>query len=383
MIMQRIATKKELTEINELMFKINNLNRWSDFRNFDVYNELSKQALNCIVAFELASYVEKNGRRVEWNCFPRIAISRAFAKAYVYYDTPEHKISYSAKIGNIAKGKFEDVTKEYITVKTSKEFASFLCDNNAEYEVAIYKAATKIATYIELLEYEAVVLNQTLIIQKKEEIMNEIYGYMYIPGVKEFINPSSQIFELFQNVSSLRNKLRWATCDKTVKCSVLGHLFDTAIWAYFIGLEQSTFDEHIATKFFFMGIFHDIAETWTHDVPSPIKDKIEGYRAATEEHESQMLEKHMYPKLEQLGLIEQTRNVMFEEKTNIQYRKFIKYADYLSADSECWRNLIAGSRYYYYWNAIIERKIDNSSKVNTIMHKYLKKYSKKVRRRWR
>ena len=132
-----------------------------------------------------------------------------------------------------------------------------------------------------------------------------------------------------------------------------------------------------------MGIFHDIAETWTHDVPSPIKDKIEGYRAATEEHESQMLEEQMYPKLASLGLDEATRNIMFEDKSNIKYRKFIKSADYLSADSECWRNLIAGSRYYYYWDAIIKRKIDKSSKINTMMHKYLKKYARKVRRRWK
>lgn len=381
--MQTIATMKELIELNELVFKMNNLNRWSDFKQCDVYNELNKQAFNCIIAFELANFVEKQGRSVNWVCFPRIAISRAFAKVYVYYDTPEHKISFSAKIGNIGKDKFDDVTREYIAVKTSEKFASFLCDNNSAFEEAIYKAASKIATYIELLEYEKIVQNQALISQKKEEIMNEICEYMYIPGVREFIDQNSQIFKLFQFVSSLRNKLRWATCCKAVKCSVLGHLFDTAIWAYLIGLEQSSFDEQLATKFFFMGIFHDIAETWTHDIPSPIKDKIEGYRAATEEHESQMLEEHMYPNLVTLGLDEPTRNIMFEDKVNRKYRKFIKIADYLSADSECWRNLVAGSRYYYYWDAIIERKIDKSSKINTVMHAYLAKYAKKARRRWR
>lgn len=381
--MQTIATMKELIELNELIFKMNNLNRWSDFKQCDVYNELNKQAFNCIIAFELANFVEKQGRSVNWVCFPRIAISRAFAKVYVYYDTPEHKISFSAKIGNIGKDKFDDVTREYIAVKTSEKFASFLCDNNSAFEEAIYKAASKIATYIELLEYEKIVQNQALISQKKEEIMNEICEYMYIPGVREFIDQNSQIFKLFQFVSSLRNKLRWATCCKAVKCSVLGHLFDTAIWAYLIGLEQSSFDEQLATKFFFMGIFHDIAETWTHDIPSPIKDKIEGYRAATEEHESQMLEEHMYPNLVTLGLDEPTRNIMFEDKVNRKYRKFIKSADYLSADSECWRNLVAGSRYYYYWDAIIERKIDKSSKINTVMHAYLAKYAKKVRRKWR
>ena len=134
--MQTIATMKELIELNELVFKMNNLNRWSDFKQCDVYNELNKQAFNCIIAFELANFVEKQGRSVNWVCFPRIAISRAFAKVYVFYDTPEHKISFSAKIGNIGKDKFDDVTREYIAVKTSEKFASFLCDNNSSFEEA-------------------------------------------------------------------------------------------------------------------------------------------------------------------------------------------------------------------------------------------------------
>lgn len=62
--MQTIATMKELIELNELVFKMNNLNRWSDFKQCDVYNELNKQAFNCIIAFELANFVEKQGRSV-------------------------------------------------------------------------------------------------------------------------------------------------------------------------------------------------------------------------------------------------------------------------------------------------------------------------------
>ena len=43
-----------------------------------------------------------------------------------------------------------------------------------------------------------------------------------------------------------------------------------------------------------MGILHDVAETWTTDIPSPIKDRILGFRKATEEYEIKMLEQELY-----------------------------------------------------------------------------------------
>ena len=47
---------------------------------------------------------------------------------------------------------------------------------------------------------------------------------------------------------------------------------------------------------------------------------------------------------------------MFEDPSNFKYKKLVKGADYLSADSECWRQYKAGSRDEYFLNAIHRRK---------------------------
>ena len=92
------------------------------------------------------------------------------------------------------------------------------------------------------------------------------------------------IFKVLQTISTLRNKNRWAAQAYSMECSVLGHLFDTAIFAYFMSLEEKP-----------------------------------------------------------------------EDKANKKYKKLLKGADYLSADSECWRQYVAGSRDEYFLGAMMRR----------------------------
>lgn len=98
---------------------------------------------------------------------------------------------------------------------------------------------------------------------------------------------------------------------------------------------------------FFMGVYHDIAEAWTTDIPSDIKDRITGFREATEIFEDRKLQENVYNVIPEF-LQAKIKEVMFEEEDNLQYKKLMKGADYLSADSECWRQFVAGSRETYF-----------------------------------
>ena len=156
-----------------------------------------------------------------------------------------------------------------------------------------------------------------------------------------------------RRISRLRNANRWAAFPYIVDCNVLGHLFDTAVFAYFIGLEKFNYDEKLAAKMYFMGIFHDIAEAWTTDIPSDIKDRIPGFREATEYFEDWMLETYLYKVIPDF-LELKIKDVMFEDRANLPYKKLMKGADYLSADSECWRQYVAGSRESYFLTSAVQ-----------------------------
>lgn len=358
---------------NEVIGELGNLRRWTDFTTQQKYNELAKQAFNCLIAFMLAHCAEHNGKNIRYENFPRIAIGRAYAKAYVYYDTPEHKIEEICELSGIPKKVFDEVAFEIIAEKTDIEFADFVSKGIGEYETRIYKAATKIATYIELLEHQKTILK----FGKIQELERNLKEYYDIPGVVEFSDTESSIFRVLQILSNLRNQNRWATCYYNVECSVLGHLFDTAVFAYFMALEKSNFDEKYASKLFFMGIFHDIAEVWTKDIPSPIKDRIPGFRKATEKYELQNLEEEFYSKLPDYIAVA-IKDVMLEEEENKQYKKMLKAADYLSADSECFRNLLSGSRDQYFCQAIMSRTGSDITPICENLHNYFVEYAQKI-----
>lgn len=371
-----------LQATNEVFKRLNVLRRWTSFVSEGKYNELSKQALNCIVAYILATYSESEGLLIKWERFPKIALYRAFQKVYVYFDTPEYIINDICYVSGIQRDAFDETTSQIIAEETDQDFANFLSEGLGTYEMQIYRAATKIATLIELAENVNSVSTheyQT----RLQEICSSLEEFENLPGVKNLRDFKRDSFKTLQTISTLRNRTRWAAHCYHIECSVLGHLFDTAIFAYFMSLEQYPQDEALAAKMFFMGIFHDVAETWTTDIPSPIKDRIKGFRKATEVYELEKLESELYSNFPDF-VVDKLKEVMFEDEANQQYKKLLKGADYLSADSECWRQLKAGTRDEYFPWAINNRitKIESGEVLLTpVCHQlfdYFLEYAKSL-----
>lgn len=332
---------KNLKAINKVFQKLNNLRRWTGFITEGKYDEISKQSLNCCICFMLAIEAEMRGETINWERFPKIAIYRAFQKAYVNSDVPEHIFKEICDLGNIPFEKtFKEVTFKIIAEKTDEEFAGWLNEGCGTIEERIYKAATKIATFLELKEVQKNMNGQYAI--KYDQIVKSMAKYEDIPGFTDLSNTESGYFRIFEDISKLRNQNRWATYAYLVECSVLGHLFDTGIFAYLMAVEIGETEE-IATKCFFKGIFHDVPEAFTKDMPSPIKDKIPGFRALTEEYENKMMEKSFYPFVSS-EVEKALKELVSDSAENNKLKALIKGADYISAVSEIWRQLVAGSR---------------------------------------
>ncbi len=373
-------------EVNEVFRRLNNMHRWNSMITEAKYNELSKQALNCLVAYIIASYCEKEGMTIKWERFPRIALYRAFNRAYVSYEIPETLIKKICEIGNISMKVFDSRTRDRISDHTNHEFMMFISNECETMEYKIFRAGTKIATYIELLEQKIWIRNNEEVEERLKEVRECLEEFEDIKAVKEILDDNNPVFKIIQKISSkLRNSNRWAGHSCTINNSVLGHLFDTAVFAYFIALEQFNGNEELATKFFFMGIFHDGAETWTTDVPSDLKDYIVGFREATELLEEMMVEENLYEMIPDF-LRAKIKEVMYEEGDNLKYKTLMKGADYLSADSECCRQYIGGSRDpYFLGNAI--KGFDNllitgyMAKLTPIareLHEELKDYAERI-----
>jgi 5'-deoxynucleotidase YfbR-like HD superfamily hydrolase len=323
--------------------RLNNLRRWTDVIADTRYDEIAKQALNCIICFFLASIAEEKGKVIQWERFPKIAIYRAFQKAYVNYDTPEHILKDICIQGDIQfDTAFKKTTDFVIAKKAGENFKDWLEEGCDTEEEKVYKAATKIATLLELNGLQQIIPGKY--VSSYGDIIKAMIKYENIPGFIELGNEESDYFKIvFASFSRLRNQNRWAAYSYQVACSVLGHLFDTGIFAYLMALEKGD-SESLATKFFFMGILHDIPEAFTKDIPSPVKERIDGFREATEKYEMAMMEKHVYPFIKDECVKVSLRNHMMEGEQNEADKAFMKGADYMSAVSEIGRQFIAGSR---------------------------------------
>lgn len=378
---------KYLAAINEVFKRLNNMRRWTSFTTEGRYDELSKQSLNCMIADWIACFCEEKGQTIYRNRFPKIAIYRAFQKVYVYFDVPEYIWNEISEIGDIEKEEFEKATKQIIYEKTDEEFSDFICEGLGTYEMRIYRAATKIATLVELVENHFRIKDIGEYDIKMEEIREYLNDFQDIPGVKDLQSTNSQLFKLLLKISKLRNQNRWAVQSYTVECSVLGHEFDTAIYGYFIGLEKYQ-NEAKACKNFWWGLWHDTPETWTKDIPSEIKRIIPGFREALKKYEDNVMELKFYSQLPDF-IANKIKSRLSEEDENPKQRKTFKAADYMSADSECWRQYVAGSRDKYFFETAM--KIFRDQLKEDIyelppkcfaLHQYFYNYAEKCCKPW-
>lgn len=348
--MKHIVSKEDLMSVNTMLYELTCLRRWSEVTvEGGKFTELAKQALNCIIAYFWAIEATHQGVNINLTLFPKIAIRRGFVKDF-QCDVPEANLERIFHLGNIPKSDFNEAIWEQISKNTSETFLKFLSVDQNCLEVQIYQAATKVATLIELEEIRGGIFQSDYML-KRNQIEKSLNHFSYLPGFKEMT--STSYMNLFHEFSKLRNRIRWAKHPNIIKCSVLGHLFDVALFGYLMVLDIRPCEEELATRYFFIGIFHDIAEKWTGDMPSPVKDSIWGLRQATEMFEREVLQNHVYSHLPSYQ-INALRFVMLEDEQVHDIRASAKRADDFSAFIECWRELDAGSRHNYYLNVILK-----------------------------
>ena len=346
--MKTVVSSRDLVCVNSMLDELICLQRWSELVvSAGKFSELGKQALNSAICYFLAVEAQHKGKSVDFTLFPKIALVRSFTKTY-QCDIPQQNLEAIFKLGNVSKSSFDEMIWNNIQKSTSESFWRHLVVESDSLEYRIYTAARSIGTYLELNAIKSIIPKSDYDAKKKqiEEILS---SFADLPGFSEVF--SEKYLEILEDYSQLRNRIRWAKHPSLIHCSVLGHHFDVAVFSYLMALEKYPYDEGLATRFFFMGIFHDFPERWTGDMPSPVKDSVPGLRKATEEFEDMMMKEHVYSKLPS-HQVKALRAVMLEDSENIAFKKFLKKSDYFAAFVECWREVDAGSHHKYFLRVI-------------------------------
>lgn len=354
---KQLITENDLAAVNTMLYELLCLRRWSEVTvSNGKFTEVAKQGLNSMIAYVWASEIAHSGIKIDFTQFPKIALFRSFTKT-IQCDVSESNLDTIFHLGNVSKSSFNEMIWDSVSECTSPAFYKHLQVVPTCLEAQIYRAATKVATLLELKEIRNLIDEKDYLAKTalQKEVINQ---FADLPCFDTIMSDTYQ--EIFRSFSKLRNRIRWAKHPNIVQCSVLGHMFDVGCFAYMMSLEQNPYDEVLATQYFFMGIFHDFPECWTGDMPSPVKDSIPGLREATELFENKVMEENVYSHL--IGYMSDAiRNVMLEDEDNVYYKVFLKKSDNFSAFVECWREIDAGSHHKYYENVVRKSYLDKEA----------------------
>ena len=332
-----IFTERQFMSVNKVMRKLNILRRWTGSMTDPRYDEISKQTINCMFAFFIAAEMENAEKNmdtepVDFLRIVKTSIYRAYQKAYIFYDTPEHIYREICKEKNINYEYWiKKCTHDIIVLETDEGFAEWLEECLESDEKRLYEAATKVATYFELMENKEH-LNGDFV-KNLESILESMKKYESICG---FNTVKERYQDVYHVCSRLRNQNRWAAYAYRIGCAVSGHLFDTAIYGFMNAINCGR-SEKDSVKIFWIGIFHDVAEAFTRDIPSPLKKMIDSFRDASEVYELKKMKEEYYPLVPDY-VAERIQDVMLENPENeAEFKDICKVADYLSAGSELYR----------------------------------------------
>lgn len=349
-ILQELITSNVVQGLARILTELQCIYRHSGGTNNECYNELNKQGLNIAIVHFLATEAKNAGLEVDMTKFPKISMLRA-AEKLMLHDIREDYIKRILKKNDITIQELDSVIKSLIEYNVGADFAKFITLDKNCLELRIFMASVKLATSIELDEICRYMYEDDYK-KARNELDEVLKGYNDLPGFSRISDNNSEEMKIFRRISALRFRIRWSGKLSTVKCAVLGHNLETGYLAYLMSLKEFG-NEDIATSCFWIGVNHDIPETYTGDMPKQVKDAITGLRQAMELFEEEMMEDNVYSKL-LTHLRDAAQKTMSVKIRPREIHDIVELADRLSAAFECLRNIIKGSLDPYFKSVVDE-----------------------------
>jgi len=255
------------------LFDAFSIQRWTDRVRPVPLVEMDKHANKTFISYFLGKYEEnKSHRSINWefiiysNFFELLKnIALSDIKSSVY-----EKIKSDKSIMTELNYWVLDQYKSLLDENLLKKFRSFLIKNIDDINYRILQAAHKLSTYREyqIIRPSNMHLEDTMRIEK--ELKKELSSFTDIAGFNE-IYFEQDLSIVLSTIENLRNQTRWAQSVRIPATSVLGHCLFVASIALLFSIELKACPKRLYNNFF-CGLFHDVPESLTRDIISPVKN---------------------------------------------------------------------------------------------------------------
>ncbi len=282
------------------------IQRWNDLiRPFDLV-EMDKAAEKMVIAYIIGKFEEKKGNKINWKWMAYASLFDLLKKIAL--------CDIKAPVQQMLKKEFtreymrlnEWVLKQYrtlinddslfseFTIYIGQQAGSFALPEELKTTVHVYNAAHKYSTIREL-EMLSIVNEKERLSKIETELKADIQTYLDLEGLQKLMTRQKE-FDFLLKIEQLRFQTRWNQTPRVPATSVLGHCFFVAIMTLLLGRETNPkMCERRVVNNFFSALFHDLPESVTRDIISPVKQATDALPNIVKKIEDEIVNKELVP----------------------------------------------------------------------------------------
>ena len=343
------------------------IQRWNDLvRPFEIV-EMDKQAEKMVLAYIIGKYEENAGKKIDWEWMIYVSLFDLLRKIQLCdIKSPVQSLIKSQypeeykKLNLWVLEKYKNLIDSETLFSRFEDYIAKLngykpMEENEEDTVRVFRAAHKYSSLREL-EMLSFVNEPFRLEQIRRDLNADLQSYLDLRGLQLLITKQKP-FDFLTRIEQLRFQTRWNQTPRIPKTSVLGHCYFVAVLTLLFQIESPV--KICSSRFynnFFSALFHDLPESVTRDIISPVKQATDELPSIVKQIEDEIVSKELVPLMEdfyrdeilyftsnefenRIFLDSKTQEVSFEELNELYNfdelmpvdGKTVRVADHLSA----------------------------------------------------
>jgi putative hydrolases of HD superfamily len=284
------------------LFDAFSIGRWNDqIRPIDLV-EMDKTAHKMAIAYCLARYEEDEGHAVAWHDLVRGGVFELLRRVVLSdIKSPVYR-KIRAEHPEVYRQLSEWVFRQLDPVVTDPEIKADLKRHLVDDDLLdgrsrrILDAAHFFASLWEFRMLQRFNPDSSQTTRIDRLMTAEIEPHLELAGIRKLVSrhPVADFVDLF---GQLRFQVRWGQTPRIPQTSVLGHSMMVASLTYFLCREVRACDRRVRNGFF-GGLFHDLPESVTRDIISPVKGAVPDLPEAIGKIERELAAAEIYPLVE-------------------------------------------------------------------------------------
>lgn len=285
------------------------IQRWNDLvRPFD-FVEMDKAGEKMFIAYLIGKHEENKGEKIDWmwmiyasffDLLKKIALCdiKAPVQQMLKREYSQEYMRLNEWVLNQYKSLLEDDELfSKFTIYIGQKAGSFPVPENLKKSVHVYNAAHKYSTIREL-EMLSLVNEKERLTKIDSELKAEIQPYLDLVGLQKLMTHQKE-FDFLLKIEQLRFQTRWNQTPRVPQTSVLGHCFYVAIMTLLLGREYNPkMCGRRVINNYFSALFHDLPESVTRDIISPVKQATDDLPMIVKKIEDEIVNKELIPLME-------------------------------------------------------------------------------------